>query len=365
MMMERIGRNISEATRASQVAPYGRGITSLTTQDKVEMQRTAIIAIVTLSISIALILRSLDFSAIVLPTFSRAIQCLAAVIRLDQSLVLRYPDELLRSLPAQMLTKRGWVSIEGRPRPIQFALRLKYVFIAATTDVSVIIPTWNEEKYLPKCLQSLFKQSGRTSYEVIVVDGGSTDHTVQIAEDFADKVLVEEGEPVGASRNVGARNAKGDILAFIDADTLASENWVHEISQTVHGHPGVVGVTGPTLPYEGTRLDDMVYHVATGWAQRFSLKLGFPHVAGFNCAYKKEAFWDAGGFEENRQLSEDVMLSLRIRSRGRILYNPGMVAYTSLRRIKEYGYLYLTTYYVINASTMLLFRKSLAYPKVR
>jgi hypothetical protein len=96
-----------------------------------------------------------------------------------------------------------------------------------------------------------------------------------------------------------------------------------------------------------------------------SLKLGLPHVAGFNCAYKKGAFWKAGGFDENRELSEDVMLSLRIRHEGRILFNPDMVAYTSLRRIKKYGYPYLTTYYGINAGMLLLFNRSLAYPKIR
>ncbi len=126
-----------------------------------------------------------------------------------------------------------------------------------------------------------------------------------------------------------------------------------------------VGVTGPTLPYGGTKLDQLAYHVATGWAQRFSLKLGLPHVAGFNCAYKKEAFWSAGGFDENRELSEDVMLSLKIRHQGQIVFNPDMIAYTSLRRIKKFGYPYLTTYYAINAAMLLLFKRNLGYPKVR
>ncbi len=59
------------------------------------------------------------------------------------------------------------------------------------------------------------------------------------------------------------------------------------------------------------------------------------------------------------------MLSLRIRHEGRIFFNPDMVAYTSLRRIMNYGYPYLTTYYMINAATMLLFKRTLAYPKIR
>ena len=201
--------------------------------------------------------------------------------------------------------------------------------------------------------------------EVIVVDGGSADRTVEIAEEYADRVLVEPGKPVGAARNIGAKAASGSILAFIDADTTASGNWIDEIEHTLKTYPTAVGVTGPTQPYEGTRLDELAYHVATGWVQRLSLKLGLPHVAGFNCAYKKNEFWEAGGFDEHRQLSEDIMLSLKIRHQGPILFNPEMLAYTSLRRIKNYGYPYLTTYYAMNWGTMLLFNRTLGYPKIR
>lgn len=88
----------------------------------------------------------------------------------------------------------------------------------------------------------------------------------------------------------------------------------------------------------------MAYHVATGWAQRFSLRLGRPHVAGFNCAYRREPFWDAGGFNEDRALSEDVILSLRMRHQGQIAFNTEMIANTSLRRIKKYGYPHLATH---------------------
>ena len=110
---------------------------------------------------------------------------------------------------------------------------------------------------------------------------------------------------------------------------------------------------------------DLAYEVATGWVQRLSLKLGLPHVAGFNCAYRKDGFWEAGGFDEHRQLSEDIVLSLKIRHQGPILFNPEMLAYTSLRRIKNYGYPYLTTYYTMNWATMLLFNRTLGYPKIR
>jgi len=257
------------------------------------------------------------------------------------------------------------MTLEINPRHLTIGSRFRYILVAAVVDISVIVPTWNEEKYLPRCLRSLRKQCGNKSSEIIVVDGGSTDKTVEIAEQYADKVLVKSRQPVGAARNAGAREATRRILAFIDADTVASESWLDAIARTFELNPPAVGVTGPTLPYEGSMLDERVYSVATGWFQRFSLKLGLPHVAGFNCAYRKDAFWEAGGFDETRQLSEDIMLSLRIRHQGKILFNPELVAYTSLRRIKKYGYTYLTTYYLLNWATMLFLNRTLAYPKVR
>jgi glycosyltransferase involved in cell wall biosynthesis len=231
-------------------------------------------------------------------------------------------------------------------------------------DISVIIPALNEEKYLPRCLNSLVGQSRKEGVEIIVVDGGSTDHTIRVAKECAHKVLIEPARPVGAARNIGAKHAEGEVLAFIDADTIASEDWLEEVAATF-SKSGAVGVTGPTLPYEGTHFDNIAYQVATGWVQRFSLRLGRPHVAGFNCAYRRNAFWDAGGFDEDRVLLEDVMLSLRMRHQGRILFNPHMIAYTSLRRIEKYGYPYLMTYNVINWVLMLLFNQTLAYPQVR
>jgi hypothetical protein len=280
------------------------------------------------------------------------------------TLAYQYRELMLQYLPTQLLSKSEWPSFGVKVRAA-FRCRLKYALIASSLDVSVIVPTLNEEKYLPKCLESLVRQPREEEFEVIVVDGGSTDRTVEIARKFADKVLVKPMAPVGAARNLGAKEAKGEILAFIDADTVSSDHWIQQIVDAFDGNQAAIGVTGPTYPYGGTQLDDLLYHIATGWVQRLSLKLGFPHVAGFNCAYRKSAFWNAGGFDEGRELSEDVMLSLRIRHEGRVLFDPEMVAYTSLRRIEKVGYPYLTAYYVINAAALMLFHRNLPYPKVR
>ena len=327
-------------------------------------RKSVVLAVATLCVSLVWILRVPDFWAILIPEFVKSVQLLEINKRLQTASVLRYQLEVARNLVDQILARWELVSLEIGSRPLPLGTRIKSVLMIGACDVSVIIPALNEEKYLPRCLESLARQSRREQFEIIVIDGGSKDRTVEVAKEHAHKVI-EEPSPVGTARNIGAKHAEGKILAFIDADTTACEAWIDEIARTLDSSPNAVGVTGPTLPYEGTQLDKLAYHVATGWAQRFSLKLGRPHVAGFNCAYRKAPFFDAGGFDENRVLSEDVMLSLNMRHQGPILFNPEMIAYTSLRRIKRYGYPYLTTYYAINATMMLLFNRTLGYPQVR
>jgi len=339
---------------------------------KDESQTTPSILFIVLVFCILVIAdRASELSAILL-TIVRLIQTFELSIQSDIPTLVRSLNGFLQTVtwqsePIQTLTNQMLLRGELRPQDFRSApswARLKCLMIVASTNVSVIVPTWNEGKCLGKCLSSLKRQSLKDNFEVIVVDGGSTDRTVEIAGEYADRVLVAPDRPVGAARNLGASMSKGDILAFIDADTIASKNWLKTSLESFDSNPMAVGVTGPTIPYEGSRVDEGMYKFAR-WAQQVSLRLGFPHVAGFNCAYRKDAFWRAGGFDEERELSEDVMLSLKIRKQGRVLFNDKMVAYTSLRRINQCGYPYLTTYYAINAMTLLLFGRNMGYPKIR
>ncbi len=222
--------------------------------------------------------------------------------------------------------------------------------------ISVVIPALNEEKYLKSCLLSLTRQSYNW-HEVIVVDGGSTDRTVQIAEELADNVIVEAASPVGAARNLGVKHSKGDIVAFIDADTIASREWIAAIRESMK-EDEVVGVTGPTFPIQGKNIDRLIYRMSTDYIQRFLITLNLPHVPGFNCAYRKDAFFSVGGFDEGRVTHEDMLLSLDLKDAGRITYNPDMLTFTSLRRIEKFGYDQIVPLYVSNFFFTLLFDKS-------
>ena len=88
----------------------------------------------------------------------------------------------------------------------------------AAPKVSIIIPAFNEERWLPATLRGLRGLEAAASREIIVVDNGSTDRTRDLAREAGATVLVVPGVSVGALRNAGVRLATGDVLAFLDAD---------------------------------------------------------------------------------------------------------------------------------------------------
>jgi len=203
-------------------------------------------------------------------------------------------------------------------------------------QVSVIVPARNEEKYIERCLRAL--RSQRDPLEIIVVDGGSTDRTREIAEEYADVVLVEDRpRGPGAARNLGALRASGNILAFVDADTVVSKEWSRAVIESIEG--GAAGVTGPVfpLPEESSTLLDLLYAAAYEVMVRVTFLLGTPHMLGLNVAYERESFLSAGMFPEGVKVSEDVLLSMRVASDRRLRFDVRMVAYTSARRLKSYG----------------------------
>ncbi|RLI42950.1 hypothetical protein DRO69_09775, partial [Candidatus Bathyarchaeota archaeon] len=116
-----------------------------------------------------------------------------------------------------------------------------------TSKVSVVIPTFREEKYIAATLSRLVKV--KPSIEIVVVDGGSEDGTVKVAKRFTDKTYQIKERGISKARNYGARQASGDIVVFLDADVYPPSNFVEKVLE-IFNDPNVVGATCNIMPVQ-------------------------------------------------------------------------------------------------------------------
>jgi len=183
-------------------------------------------------------------------------------------------------------------------------------------SISIIIPALNEEKMIGRCLESLTKLAfARDRFEVLVVDNGSQDRTLAIADSFKDrlnlKVLQQAGVRISALRNLGARAARGDIVAFLDADCLAPVDWLDRIFALAPADgAGVLGAHY-LLP------EDSSWVGRTWHRYQEAPKSGeVSHVPAGDLIMRREDFLKLGGFDETIQTNEDYELCERARKAG-------------------------------------------------
>ena len=222
--------------------------------------------------------------------------------------------------------------------------------------ISVIIPALNEEKYIKNVIGGLKKQAFM-DFETIVVDGGSSDRTVEIARLSGCKVVTERRKGIGRARNSGARAALGSIIFFTNADTRASPG----LLRTYYGlfsDGKVVAATGPLVPLEKTtRFIRFGYRFASVFLAKLSFAMHKPAISGSNFAIRRSAFRACGGFDESLATYEDLDLAHRLGKRGKVVYVDDAVVATSSRRIVKWG---VARYIIFNAANIArynLFRK--------
>jgi glycosyltransferase involved in cell wall biosynthesis len=200
-----------------------------------------------------------------------------------------------------------------------------------TPKISIIIPAYNEENYLSRCLDSLLLQDYRDPYEILVIDNASTDRTGEIARAYPNvKVLYQPEKSLVKTIMFGCSQARGRIYVFTDADTDHPANWLGKIVQKM-AVKGIVACGGPCYFYDGPT-----------WVQAFNRYLvKFQHMfgqrlpLGANMAVRKNAFWQAGGYAQDTELQSDRALSLRLRKIGTVLFSDELAISMSARRFKS------------------------------
>jgi glycosyltransferase involved in cell wall biosynthesis len=212
--------------------------------------------------------------------------------------------------------------------------------------LSIIIPTLNEEKYLPILLSQIKKQNFK-DYEIIVADAGSSDRTVEIAKSFGCKV-VKGGLPA-KGRNEGVKFAKGEIFLFMDADNIYLPDGFLEkvISEFKSRNLGVASF--PIYP-KGNFIDKICYFFYNKFVDIFQNWTAF----ATNCVLiKREVFEKVGGFDEEIFIGEDHDLAKRAAKISKFGFIKTEPVLTSPRRfeidgrIKTYGKYLLAGLYML------------------
>ena len=182
-------------------------------------------------------------------------------------------------------------------------------------ELSIIIPTHNSDTTIEKCLNSLNSQSySRVKYEIIIVDDGSKDKTVELAKKaVADKIIEVEPCFQGKARNIGVKHADADLLAFIDSDCEAKNDWVESIVSELKNANAVTGPIHNGNPHSLIAWGE--YFLEFGGFHKHNKRSAIRFLPGCNQGYSKKAFLKTSGFSEER-ISEDVMFGESLKKAG-------------------------------------------------
>lgn len=215
---------------------------------------------------------------------------------------------------------------------------------------SVIIPTLNEEKFLPKLLNDLKKQK-ENDFETIIVDGNSEDRTKEVAgaykRHFANfKVISAKKNNVSYQRNLGAKLASGTYLVFIDADARITPSFIRGLKKEIDKRRYLIFI--PAVFPQSQLYQDKVAFNLVNFIIELSQALGKPFSAGGSMIFQRDFFYFMGGFNDKLFLAEDHEIIQRARKLGviaKVLKNVKIKF--SFRRMEREGRLDLFVKYLI------------------
>lgn len=226
--------------------------------------------------------------------------------------------------------------------------------------ISIIIPTLNEEKFLPNLLESLTQQTEK-NFEVIVVDGKSKDETVGAAESYAKKlpirVMVSDIASIPIQRNSGARLGRGEWLVFVDADSVLLPYCLNRLAEFIQTEkPRLVTSWGkPDSSVVQDSLSTLLYNMVLEGGLLFHKQLS----PGPFTAIARSAFDAIGGYDESLEFGEDQNLSQRLADHGVPLAIIRETLYVwSMRRFRQQGRVRSAQIYIRSALRVLFTGKN-------
>lgn len=220
--------------------------------------------------------------------------------------------------------------------------------VSMNYKVSIVIPTFNEEEYLPKLLESIKKQTIKP-FEIIVADAFSTDNTRSIAKLYKCKI-VNGGLPAKA-RNEGAKVAKGNLLLFLDADVILPKNFLkNTLAEFSAKNLDIASCYMDPITKE--KMEHMLFSLANFYF-KFT-KSFYPHIPGFCIFIKKHIHQKIKGFNEELFTAEDHDYVQRAEKFGKFAYLKTYKIPVSVRRMSKEGRVKLIVKYAIVELHMIL-----------
>jgi len=184
-------------------------------------------------------------------------------------------------------------------------------------QVSFVIPTRNEREHIGRAIDSIWQNVRGICFEIIVVDNGSSDETVSVASGKGARVLVHPSVTISALRNLGAAEAGGEILVFVDADVSLCPEWPIAFRKALHTlrkNPSIV--TGSTYG-----LPENPSWVERCWYEPVLNRTRVNYINGGHLIVARDVFWRVGGFDETLETGEDYDFCQRARKAGILLVN--------------------------------------------
>lgn len=203
--------------------------------------------------------------------------------------------------------------------------------------VSIVIPAYNEEKYLSRALQSLASLQTKKNFEVVVVDNSSTDNTAKLAGNFQDKlnlrVVLEKIKGRGAARKRGFDEAKGRIIVSLDADTVVYPDWLDTLTAPLENT--VAATTTSCKITDCSSLTNAVFNFMQPKAMvLYRIFSGHYWLSGFSFAILRSVYEKSNGFDPALQAQEDLDLSFKVAKLGKIKFINKPVIFSG-RRFKD------------------------------
>jgi glycosyltransferase involved in cell wall biosynthesis len=245
--------------------------------------------------------------------------------------------------------------------------------------LSFVVPAYNEETYLPACLESILDQTRELPphlTEVIVVNNASTDATREVALRYPGVTVVDEPRKgLTFARQAGFAASSGELIANVDADSRLTPGWVTNVLRTFDAEPdsspkALAALSGPIVYYDLTPRQRILVHVfyLTAWAtyamNRYILRVG-SMVQGGNFVTSRWALEAIGGF--NLAISfygEDTDIARRLNEVGEVRFTFGLKMFSSARRLKKEGMVTMALRYSINYLWTTFFKRPFTHTHI-